>query len=640
MSTPPTIVDLVARAAAHLKGRSFIVVLSMPTVADVVHQILQDTRAVGVIVTDFLDAWPMAGQSQIGRRIGPGYAHWTFPDAPARDLVVIGGPDILGPWIARDALLRGTRMFTFVDPCTGRIHRRSIVRVAGAAAWRSSRARVAHQGQRVRRFVQRTIRQASSEASWCADDRQYSRIELGRKIVSALVDRCILYLNAKSGNAELGQALLERRFRRGLQRVFAASLPHGARAQTPSSDRVLLTIGTLGPGGSERQIVNTAVRILQDGRYRPIVACSNLRDNVSRFYLKPLSAAGIEVVDMAQLDLAAIEPGHRTILSRYRSALSTLPYEVADEVLRFLLVILRHRPCIVHSFLDDTNAKAGVAAVLGGVPRVILSTRSMAPDNFALHTPLMRPAYQALLARPEVLLCNNSDTGAADYRRWLNDGGLPITVLPNGIDFTTFEQRHGIDQEVRQRLGIPSGQKVLGSVLRLSEEKQPVVWAKVVLELSRRRPNVHFVLVGDGPLRSYVERIVANGRITSRVHILGQVTEVPAIMRALDVLLLTSRLEGLPNVLIEAQAVGVPVVTTPAGGAAEALDPERTGLVARDHSVDAIVESCLRLLDDDAMRQRFGAAGARFVREKFSIERMSDSTLRLYAGNAGSLTGT
>jgi glycosyltransferase involved in cell wall biosynthesis len=97
-----------------------------------------------------------------------------------------------------------------------------------------------------------------------------------------------------------------------------------------------------------------------------------------------------------------------------------------------------------------------------------------------------------------------------------------------------------------------------------------------------------------------------------------------------DLFLLTSRVEGLPNTLIEAQAVGVPVVTTPAGGSAETLDPGRTGLVSPDYSILGIADTCMKLLDDDRLRARMAKAAPEFVRQHFSLERMYTETLRLY----------
>jgi glycosyltransferase involved in cell wall biosynthesis len=227
-------------------------------------------------------------------------------------------------------------------------------------------------------------------------------------------------------------------------------------------------------------------------------------------------------------------------------------------------------------------------------------------------------------------MCNNSRAGAADYGRWLGNPKLDTTILHNGIDFGTFESRTGVDRTVRRQFGIPEDVLLVASVMRISEEKQPLLWARVAIEISRRRPDVHFALIGDGPLRAQFEQIVTAAQIDSRVHLLGSSFDVPALLQASDLFLLTSRVEGLPNVLLEAQAVGLPAVTTPAGGAAETLDPGRTGLVTPDHTVRGIADACLALLDDDILRASMAQAGPDFVRRHFSLEQMFAGTLRLY----------
>lgn len=111
----------------------------------------------------------------------------------------------------------------------------------------------------------------------------------------------------------------------------------------------------------------------------------------------------------------------------------------------------------------------------------------------------------------------------------------------------------------------------------------------------------------------------------------GYERDAAAAIAAMDVFLLTSRAEGLPNVLIEAQGFGVPVVTTNAGGAAETLDEGRTGF-AVPHCAERLAQAVLRILGDAAWRQAVRTAAPRFVREQFSTVRMVDRTLDAYLG--------
>ncbi len=408
-----------------------------------------------------------------------------------------------------------------------------------------------------------------------------------------------------------------------------------ARKITPAiddcTDTVLLIIQNLSSGGSERQAVNTAVMLKRAGRLRPVVVCARLMIAGSDFYRHYLEAEEIEIVDLYKWDMAESGSGNRQLFDLCRAETARINPEISEDIVRYLAVFLKFKPKIVHAFLDENNVKAGLAAVLARVPRILLSARSVAPDNFKLLIRnYMRPGYRVILRRGRAIFSSNSYVGGRDYRRWLCKPLLRIRMVHNGVDFDAFAARDDIDRSALARFGIPAAALVVVSVMRLSEEKQPLLWARAVIEISRRRPNVYFILVGDGPLRGEVEGMLQHASVAGRVHFIPQTSEVPAVLRASDLFLLTSRAEGLPNVLIEAQAVGLPVVTTPAGGAVETLKPGETGFIAANQSAAAVANACLSILDDDALRARMGKAAPIFVREKFSLERMFKDTMRLY----------
>jgi 2-polyprenyl-6-hydroxyphenyl methylase/3-demethylubiquinone-9 3-methyltransferase len=310
-----------------------------------------------------------------------------------------------------------------------------------------------------------------------------------------------------------------------------------------------------------------------------------------------------------------------------------LPGELKD-IPWYAQEFLATRPRVVHVWLDYTNVKAGLAAALIGVPRIVLGTRSVAPNNFALFQPYMREGYRALAARPNVCLLNNSEAGARDYERWL---GLPrgtFKVIRNGFDFSALEpaDKLGLAQEFRTRLGVPLEAPIVGSVLRFYEEKRPLLWIDVAARVAERRPDVRFLIVGDGPLREEARWRALGYGLGDRIVMPGNEKDVAVAIAAMDVFLLTSRLEGFPNVLIEAQALGLPVITTDAGGAAETLIQGKTGYAISPHSPDLLADAVLRILGDHPWREAARQAAQRFVRERFSMSEMVDRTLDAYFG--------
>jgi glycosyltransferase involved in cell wall biosynthesis len=244
----------------------------------------------------------------------------------------------------------------------------------------------------------------------------------------------------------------------------------------------------------------------------------------------------------------------------------------------------------------------------------------------------MREAYRALAARPNVCLLNNSQAGARDYERWL---GLPqgtFKVIRNGFDFSTLEpaDKIGAAQKFRARLGIPAEVPIVGSVLRFYEEKRPLLWIDVAARVAERRPDVRFLMVGDGPLREEARWRALGYGLGDRIVMPGNEKDVAVAIAAMDVFLLTSRLEGFPNVLVEAQALGVPVITTDAGGAAETLIQGRTGYAIFPHSTELLADAVLQILGDRPWREAARQAAQRFVRERFSMSEMVDRTLDAY----------
>jgi len=399
-----------------------------------------------------------------------------------------------------------------------------------------------------------------------------------------------------------------------------------------SRESINFVIGTLGPGGSERQLVTTVLGVAGRG-YRNIdVLCDSLSTPMDRFYAYLLEEQSISISELKGPCSVTADPALGATGDRSLRALSNkLPPELSD-IARYVQEFRVRRPVIVHSWLDNTNVKAGLAALLSGVPRIVLSTRSVAPNHFALFQPYMRAAYRILAQHECVCFLNNSEAGARDYERWL---GLPagtFKVIPNAIEWTSLEAvlKNQLGAEFRKRFSIPPDVAVVGSVFRFSEEKCPLTWIKVAEKVNTRRDDVRFLLIGDGPLREEVWQYARLKGFGDRVFMPGHQREVLTAIAAMDAFLLTSRLEGLPNVLIEAQGLGVPVVTTRVGGAPEALLDGKTGFAVASPSVGALADAVLKILGDRQWLAQARNAGPQFIHQRFSVARMVDRTLDAY----------
>jgi glycosyltransferase involved in cell wall biosynthesis len=179
-------------------------------------------------------------------------------------------------------------------------------------------------------------------------------------------------------------------------------------------------------------------------------------------------------------------------------------------------------------------------------------------------------------------------------------------------------------------LKVPAQTPIIGGVFRLYPEKRPELWVRTAAEVARLCPDAVFVLMGWGPMEARVRRCVAALGLEGRVHFMTlEADDIGRCMAAFDVCLLTSEAEGTPNVLLEAQALGVPVVATPGGGVPESLIDGTTGFIASVETPAAIARCVLTALKAREGANRI-AEGLAFINNRFGIERMIDETLAVY----------
>jgi glycosyltransferase involved in cell wall biosynthesis len=178
-------------------------------------------------------------------------------------------------------------------------------------------------------------------------------------------------------------------------------------------------------------------------------------------------------------------------------------------------------------------------------------------------------------------------------------------------------------------IGVPPDAFIVGQVGRLTRQKAPLDLLEAFERLARVRPDAHLVFLGDGPLRPVLEAGARSAGLEERVHILGMRRDVPQVLRAFDVLALASRWEGLPRVLPQAMAAGLPIVATRVAGVPEAVADGENGWLVEPGDADAFGERLLRLAADPGMARRMGEAGRAKV-EEFSADRMARQLERLY----------
>jgi glycosyltransferase involved in cell wall biosynthesis len=401
----------------------------------------------------------------------------------------------------------------------------------------------------------------------------------------------------------------------------------------PARNSVLMVAGDLGCGGSERQMFAVACGLLERGYKVNLVVLKRTAPEQPNFeqHFKSIGLVPQEISDFT----TDLRGGFRRIAEADQADdLQTLHPAISIEIIQLMAAIRVHRPEIVHAWLDHAGLSAALAATSLGTPSVVVRYGNLSPGSSGRPVRLrsyFRQGFSALGRNPTAVLVNNSESGATDYEQWLRLRPGRVKIVRNGL--LTDTVRIPSEKELasyRRTLGFESNTPVVGTIMRFTEQKDPDLWLTVAAKVVEAAPRVRFIMAGYGELLApCTARAEALG-LDRHIVFPGAIEDVGIIYALLDAFLLTSRVEGLPNVLIEAQAAGCPVVATDAGGVHEALIDGVSGRLVRERDPDRIAQAVLEVLFDPSWRDRVHQQAMPFIKNRFGFDRMVEETIRLY----------
>jgi glycosyltransferase involved in cell wall biosynthesis len=231
-------------------------------------------------------------------------------------------------------------------------------------------------------------------------------------------------------------------------------------------------------------------------------------------------------------------------------------------------------------------------------------------------TPLYYKIDELCLPRYESVICVSDDLrdrclacGVPDER---------CVLLENGID-TVYYARTVPIADAKRRLGVPPGRTVLGAVGRLSAEKAFDLLIRAAHQLLRAGVDLELLIAGEGDDRDRLQALVDELGLRDRIRLLGYCGDTRALYEAMDVFVLSSLREGLPNVLLEAMALEVPVVATRIAGIPRLIRDGANGLLIPAGSLAELAASVARLCADAGLRAQLGRAGRQTVETQYSF---------------------
>lgn len=363
-------------------------------------------------------------------------------------------------------------------------------------------------------------------------------------------------------------------------------------------------------GGGERAARQLAVA-LDPSKFSSTLCVTRWSSERAR---DPAVASTLRDLELANVRFVGLERGSRWALWRWRPLLSLLRRERID---------------ILHGHKFGSNVWAAILGTVARTPVIVAHEQTWSFEG----KPLRRFLDRHLIARRAAAFISVS---REDRRRMIELEKIPaerVVLVPNAIPAPA----RASGRDVREELGIAPGDPVVGTVCVLRPQKALDVLVRAVADLKLRHPHLKAVIAGDGPERAKLERLVAELGLESTVLMLGRRTDVPDVIRAFDVAVLSSDFEGTPLAVMEFMEAGKPIVATRVGGVPDLIDDGVHGRLVERQDPGKLAGAIEELLADDAAAAEMGWQARERRQREFDIDvvaaRIGDLYASLYAAS-------
>jgi glycosyltransferase involved in cell wall biosynthesis len=373
---------------------------------------------------------------------------------------------------------------------------------------------------------------------------------------------------------------------------------------------LLYVITKLELGGAQRQLLSLIARL-----------------DKTKFNIFLITAKdGLLMPDALALDNLQVRPSahlERSI-NLFKDILSII------EIYSFIKI---NKIDIVHTHSSKAGIVGRIAAALAGCKVILHTVHGW--SFYAARNSWLRSFYillERICARfsRRLIVVSNFDRDEGLKRAIGREG--QYVLIRYGIDYGDFETQPQARERLRQELGLKPHQILVGMIGCLKPQKCPEDFLKLAQGLKVDHPEVKFILIGDGALRGRITQLTDEWGLKDHLILAGWCRDIPGLLSAMDVLVLTSLWEGLPIVVLEAAACSKPVLVTDTGGIRDFIIEGRTGFMFAPHN---IAEACHKLdvlLKDMALRESIGSRAKESLGREYAVDYMAKSTQDLYEG--------
>jgi len=356
-----------------------------------------------------------------------------------------------------------------------------------------------------------------------------------------------------------------------------------------SKRKIIQVIATLKVGGAEGQLFEFVKRI--DKRKYDIIVCALTEGG---YYADELERLGIKIVVLnkrGKLDIGML--------------------------IKLVRLMRIEKIELVYTYMFTANTWGRIAALLAGVPIIVAGER--AADRWKSKFHLL---VDKVLSKYTDKIIANSDGVVDFYVLEAKISRNKFLVVHNGVNMSMFKHQKDRAAEIRQELNICSEKAVVGTIGRLMPQKGYQFFLKAVKIIAKEFPNTVFLIVGVGYELEELENLSIKLGIGDKVIFAGFRDDIPEILSIVDVFVSSSLYEGLPNVVLEAMANGLPVVATNIEGTCEVVLEGKTGFLVPPRDYVALAEKVTFLLNNQELAHKMGETGKEKVREEFGFDIM------------------
>ncbi len=368
---------------------------------------------------------------------------------------------------------------------------------------------------------------------------------------------------------------------------------------------ILYVITKLELGGAQKQLLNL-ISCLDKERFQPFLFTAK-----NGLLLKDaLSLSGLTLKESRCLE-RAINP-IRDLLA----------------LAEIYLFIKKNNIDIVHTHSSKAGIVGRLAALLAGAKIIIHTVHGWAFNDYQpwwmrkLFIFLER--FCANFTHKIIVVCTADKTKGLFLRI---ASAEKYTLIRYGINYADFISAY---TGAKAELGIKNGEPVVGMISCLKSQKSPQDFIRLAFLLKRSLPGVRFILIGEGILRKALERLINKFNLQKEIILTGWRTDIPRLLSAMDVFVLTSLWEGLPICVLEAMAAGKPTVVTDTGGVREVVMEGETGFLVSPRDVPAMASKVAHLLENQKLKNALGKNSRLSLGPDFQLENMVKNHQDLY----------